>query len=273
MADQQTSYKRAFWGAVIVTLVLWIIPFGGLVIYPFSLLATWAHELGHGITALITGGSFHGLELTAGLGGLAATKPAGAASSALISVGGLVGAPILGAIIVALGARERLARVMLVGLAGLLVISVALWVKNGFGIVACIAIAAGLGVGAFKLSARRRFMLVQLLGIQLSLSALRNWQYLFMQQAGVGSKILPSDVANIQKAIGGHYLLWGVLIFLFNSAVLYGAYRLARRHLRRAAAAGAAGAAAGAADAAGDAAAKAKADGKKSKGSTPAKKR
>ena len=46
-------------------------PWGRYVLYPFALLATWAHEMGHGLAALLFGGSFHELDLYPDLGGQA----------------------------------------------------------------------------------------------------------------------------------------------------------------------------------------------------------
>jgi hypothetical protein len=234
--ERQRSYRRAFWIAVAITIAAWLLPFGSLAIYPFSLLATWAHELGHGVAALIAGGSFQRLEIFPGLSGLATTTSSGPAAQAVVSFGGLVGAPILGALIIGLGPRAGWARGVLAAMAGLLALTVALWVRNPFGVIAVVALAAGLGLGAWRLSAWRRFILVQLVGIQLSLSALRNWRYLFVDDVRIGGQLMPSDVGAIARTVGGPYWLWGLLILCFNVGVLYGAYRLALRYMRRAAA-------------------------------------
>jgi hypothetical protein len=233
MTEQTKRYRRAFWAAVILTVAAWLLPFGGMAIYPFSLLATWAHEMGHGLAALLVGGSFHQLEIFPRLSGMATTTTGGGLPQAIMAAGGLVGAPLLGAGIIALGPRPAWARGILFGLAGVLALSVAIWVRNPFGIVALIVLAVGVGAGAWKLKPSYRFIAVQLLGIQLSLSALRGWRYLFMAEAKVGGRIIPSDVSAISNALGGPHWMWGVLILTFNLAVLYGAYRLVMRRLRR----------------------------------------
>jgi len=227
-------YRRAFWAAVLITVAAWLLPLGGLAIYPFSLLSTWAHEMGHGLAALITGGSFVKLEVHPALSGLATTGCAGDLARAIVSAGGLVGAPLLGAAVVALGYRPGWARGLLYGFAGALALSVAIWVRNPFGIVALPLLAAAIAWAGWKLQPRWRFILVQLLGVQLSLSVLRGLDYLFMADAKVGGKIMQSDVSSIAKALGGPYWLWGVLILAFNLGLLYGAYRLVLRRLRRA---------------------------------------
>ena len=53
--------RMAFWGLIvagILTVVLWQIPGGNYILYPFTILATWFHEMAHGLTALVLGGRF-----------------------------------------------------------------------------------------------------------------------------------------------------------------------------------------------------------------------
>ena len=48
------------WIAV-VSVLLWQTRIGSLVLYPFTILATWFHEMGHGLAAMLTGSSFERL--------------------------------------------------------------------------------------------------------------------------------------------------------------------------------------------------------------------
>lgn len=232
-AESRSSYQIAFWLAVAITLAAWFVPYGQWAIYPFSMLATWAHEMGHGLTALLVGESFYKLEIFSSLGGLASTSRSSALANAMVSAGGLVGAPILGAVVVALGPRRVLARVILAVLAAALILSVVLWVRNPFGMVAVSVVGGALLLAAWRLKGYWRFVLVQFIGIQVALSALRGWRYLFTAQANVGGRSLPSDVSSIANALGGSYWMWGILLTAFNLAVLYFAYRLALRQMRR----------------------------------------
>jgi hypothetical protein len=227
-----SKYTYAFWAAAIMTVLAWALPFGNWVIYPFSMLATWAHEMGHGVASLISGGSFEQLEVFADLSGLAKVAPGGAFTSA----GGLIGAPILGVLIIILGPRASWSRVILFGLGGLLLLSLALWVRNPFGVIAVSFLALSLGAAGWKFDTRYRFILVQLIGIQLTLSFLLNWRYLFTKKIEMKEQLIFSDTGAIGEAIGGPYWLWGALILLFNLALLYGGYHLVRRRLEREAA-------------------------------------
>ena len=43
------------------SILLWGSPYGGYLLYPFSILATWFHEMGHGLAALAFGFEFQQL--------------------------------------------------------------------------------------------------------------------------------------------------------------------------------------------------------------------
>jgi len=47
----------------VITLALYLLPFGGFLARPFVLLSTLAHELGHGLTSLLLGGGFRRLQM------------------------------------------------------------------------------------------------------------------------------------------------------------------------------------------------------------------
>ncbi len=220
------SFRAAFWGAAGLSLLLWLIPFGGLLIYPVTVMATWAHELGHGLTAILVGGELDSLELFAGGGGVAHTRTTEGWQHALVSLGGLLGAPIAGVVMLMLGSYRRMVPVLLGGLVLALTVSALLWVRSAFGIVACLAIAALVATLGWRLRPSRRFLLVQFIGIQLALSSLSRMDYLFTGEARFGPMtVMPSDVANIAEALGGHWLMWGLPIALVELAMLYGAYR------------------------------------------------
>ena len=68
---QRSRLIAAFAVAVIASIALGLSPRSRWLIYPFALVATWAHEMGHGIGAIATGNRFVELELYANLGGQA----------------------------------------------------------------------------------------------------------------------------------------------------------------------------------------------------------
>src|SRR5262245_55911325 len=65
LAEVQTRVKptdrlelRTLAFALLASLLLWNLPFGGVLLYPFKLLATWLHELSHGLAMILTGVGF-----------------------------------------------------------------------------------------------------------------------------------------------------------------------------------------------------------------------
>ena len=90
----QVSAKGALLLAALLVLGLSrFVPYGRLVLYPFTLLATWVHEMGHGLTALLCGGKFAQLEIFSNASGLASTAVVPGFRQALVCAGGLLGPP------------------------------------------------------------------------------------------------------------------------------------------------------------------------------------
>lgn len=61
-------------------LLIWQLPYGYQLLYPLTLLATFAHEMGHGLAALLVGAEFDQLLLHADGSGLASGRGIQAAS-------------------------------------------------------------------------------------------------------------------------------------------------------------------------------------------------
>ncbi|MFM8007422.1 MAG: M50 family metallopeptidase, partial [Dolichospermum sp.] len=86
--------------AGIVTAFLWQIPIGNYILYPFSILATWFHEMGHGLMALILGGQFQKLEIFGNGSGVAhytLSNRWGYLGIGLVAAAGPMGPPLAGA--------------------------------------------------------------------------------------------------------------------------------------------------------------------------------
>lgn len=75
-----------------------------LAFYPISIIGTFIHEMGHGLTAIFTGGHFYWLQIEFFRGGAAITA---GGSQLLILLGGLLGPAVTGAILLAVSTRVR----------------------------------------------------------------------------------------------------------------------------------------------------------------------
>src|SRR4051812_13031598 len=58
-------------GIALASIVLWQTMLGSLLLYPFTILATWFHEMGHGIAAMLRGRGFERLLIFADGSGFA----------------------------------------------------------------------------------------------------------------------------------------------------------------------------------------------------------
>lgn len=213
--------------AVIVSIGLGAFTWGGRIIYPFRLFATWAHEMGHGIGGLVTGNNFQELELYRSLGGQALVGKSSGLSQVIVSSFGLVGPAVLGAIVMILGSRARTAPYVLGALSAAVVVSALLWIRNPFGFFAMLAIAAGLAAIAKFAPPIARVAMTQLLAVQLALAAWSSRDYLFIEGFERGGQSFNSDTQNIAEEWLLPYWFWGGLLGGLSILVLVWAFWVA----------------------------------------------
>lgn len=217
----------AFLGAVALSIGLNFVPFGRHALYPFALMATWAHEMGHGLTALLVGGSFEHLELYSNLGGVAFTWRPDGLRAAAVSAGGLLGPAVLGGFVVVLGARQATARRVLAVLGVALALSLLLWVRNLFGMLGVGLLAAGTLALARWGGEAPRLVVTQLVGIQLCLGSLSSFDYMFTREFQRGGTTMASDTQAIAQQLLLPYWVWGALIAAASLLILAVAFWLA----------------------------------------------
>lgn len=217
--------------SVLAVVAVWQLPYGKQILYPLTLFATFAHEMGHGLTAMLLGEHFDQLRLYADGSGLALWYgDPGRMARALIAAGGLVGPSFAGVGLLLLARTPRRARAVLVGLAALIAISVALWVRNPFGIVFLLVLAGLLGLAARVLPDYGAASLVSFIAVALCLSWFADLDYMFSAYAEVDGRRHPSDSAIIAQALWLPYWFWGGIVALFSLAVLtFGLLRISRR--------------------------------------------
>lgn len=212
-----------------VVAAVWQLPYGRQVLYPLTLLATFAHEMGHGLTALLVGAEFDRLYLYADGSGLAVWHgDPGSVSKALIAAGGLAGPTIAGMVLLCFGS-PRFARAVLVALAGLIGVTLVLWSRNPFGIAFLITAAAVFILAARHLEGRGAAFLLHLIAVTLCLSWFTDLDYMFSEHASVNGELHLSDSAAIAQALGLPYWFWGGLVASFSLAIVIFGIRFASR--------------------------------------------
>jgi len=211
---------RLFLSAATIAL-LWQLPYGAQMLYPLTLLATFAHEMGHGLSALALGASFDEMLLHADGSGMAVWHGnPDAMATALIAAGGLIGPSLAGVSLLLLSRAPRFARAALVLVAVLLLTAAALWARNAFGIGFLLAWALCLGLAAKVLPDTAAAFLLHLIALTLCLSWLTDLDYMFSNQAVVNGVALPSDSAAMAAALWLPYWFWGGVVAAFSLAVL-----------------------------------------------------
>ncbi|MBL9003751.1 MAG: M50 family metallopeptidase [Myxococcales bacterium] len=205
-------------GAILILALQRWVPMGRLILYPFTLLSTWVHEMGHGLTALLVGGRFLKLDIFADASGMAHLAVPRGLGSALSSAGGLLGPPLFGALCLIIA--RRAARPLLLVLAAGLLLSLVLWVRTLVGLFTVGGLGISIAILARFLPGNGRLFFAQLLGLLFVFDTLARGDYLFTEGARVGGALHPSDVASIATSLGGPYLLWGGLIACLSGVLI-----------------------------------------------------
>lgn len=200
--------------SAVVTLLLYNLPwFGRALARPLILLATLAHEMGHGLTAVLLGGEFQRLLMWLNGAGVAEMdlEGFGRIREGLTIAGGLMGPPVAAAICFALGRTGRGARACLWGLAGLLLVAEIFWVRNLFGFIFAGTVMLLCFLGASRLSREHARIAVVFVGVQLALSVFSHADYLFTRGVVNPEGSFPSDVAQLERLLFLPYWFWGAL--------------------------------------------------------------
>ena len=223
-AHRNTSWFWWLLASAVLTVLLWRVTWGHYALYPFTILATWFHEMGHGLTALLTGGSFKRLLLWPNGSGLATTS-SGAAwlgpfGPALVAAGGPLGPVFAGAAFILSGRKPRSSAMGLYILGLVLLVSVVIWVRTLFGLGAIIAWGLAILALAFKAPDSLKQFSIQFLGVQACISAYRQIDYLFIRQVTIGGQTMVSDTGAIQGALLLPYWFWALLIIALSAFIL-----------------------------------------------------
>jgi len=215
--------------AAIATIVLWQLPAGAYILYPFTILATWFHEMSHGLMALVLGGQFRKLEIFDNGSGVAtyamslALAPIG---PALVAAAGPMGPPIAGSALILASRSFKTATLSLKILGGFLLVSTLIWVRSLFGLIAIPLLGLIILAIAFKAPRWLQGFAIQFLGVQACVSTYHQLDYLFSYNAG---PLGLSDTAQIQQRLLLPYWFWGGLMAIASLLILVQSLRIAYR--------------------------------------------
>ncbi|MEM6794468.1 MAG: M50 family metallopeptidase [Acidobacteriota bacterium] len=207
--------------SVAATALVYAVPFLRSLAYPLLLLSTLAHELGHGVAALVAGGSFHRLEIFADGSGVATwSGEQSRLRLAFVAAGGLVGPAFAAALGFWGGRTARGARRSLALLAAVSGVALVMVVRGAFAMLFVALFTAVLVLMARSASDELAQLFLIFLSVQLALSVFSRGDYLFTPVARTARGPMPSDVGQIASALLLPYWFWGFLCGALSVAVL-----------------------------------------------------
>jgi hypothetical protein len=231
--DEERKRRIATLGGLALScILLWQTYWGSLLLYPFTILATWFHEMGHGLAAILTGGSFERLLIYPDGSGVAQSLlPADSTvfSDALVSAAGPLGPPIAGALLILASRSRRTTRAALAVLAAVLVLSTLIWVRSLVGWIVLPLIALALLAVVLRGSAKVQDLTIQLLGVQACISTWQDTGYLFSDGGAIAGRVQRSDTSAIADSLLLPYWFWGGAISLVILVLLALSLRFALR--------------------------------------------
>lgn len=219
-------------GIALASVLLWQTALGSLLLYPFTILATWFHEMGHGIAAMLTGSRFERLLIFPDGSGVALSlRPADGnrVTEALIAASGPLGPALAGALLIIASRTATATRVALSVLGAALIVSTAVWVRSLTGWLVLPALGVAILVLARRGSVPWQRFSIQLLGVQACISVWRQFDYLFSSGGSIGGQLQRSDTSAIADVLLLPYWLWGAIISAMIVAMLWGSFRIAFR--------------------------------------------
>jgi hypothetical protein len=233
LADQNRRARAGLLlGIALASVLLWQTAIGSFLLYPFTILATWFHEMGHGLAAMLVGSQFERLLIFPDGSGVALTlRPADTSrlSNALISASGPLGPAIAGSLLIIASRSRKWTQGALAALGVTLIVSTAIWVRSLTGWL----ILPALGIAILALARNgsppwQRFG-IQLLGVQACISVWRQFGYLFSAGGNVGGQLRRSDTSAIADVLLLPYWFWGAAISAAVLALLWWSFAVALR--------------------------------------------
>ena len=233
LAEQDRRQRIALLlGIALASILLWQTRLGSLLLYPFTILATWFHEMGHGIVAMLTGRGFERLLIFADGSGVAESlRPADGYGliDALVAAGGPLGPAIAGALLIVSSRSPTATHNALAGLGVALIASTLIWVRSLTGWLVLPALGVALVLFAWRGPLPWQRFVIQFIGVQACISTWKQFDYLFSPGGTVGGQLHRSDTSAIADALLLPYWFWGATISAAILALLWLSFRLAFR--------------------------------------------
>jgi hypothetical protein len=208
----------------ILTGALWQFEIGRYILYPFTIMGTWFHEMSHGLAAILLGGNFIKLELFYDGSGIATHTSSnflGGIGNAFIAAAGPLGPAVFGSLFIISTKNPKLTKFLLYFLSFLLILSLILWIRTTFGAIFALVFGIGIFFAAKKFNERGKRLLLQFFGVQSIMSVYLSIGYLFSSGASIEGGNYFSDTQVMQNELFLPYWFWGGLLLIISAILLF----------------------------------------------------
>ena len=222
------TLKSRLWVAAALCFGVSLTPWGPWILYPFTLFTTWVHECSHALVAVLLGGSVRSITIQPDTSGLTRSlMPAGRFAQGAVASAGYLGASFVGCCLMAATRVERSAKPILWGIGAFMLFTLVFWIRNPFGAIVVVALAAALLALAWKQTGGwlAGFGL-SVLAIQVALNAVFDLRALFLVHG-------PSDADTMARLFAVPAWIWAGLWMVLSVGMLAWTLRVTRGTARR----------------------------------------
>lgn len=195
----RTSQQSALALAVAISFLLYLIPFGYLLLAPIMFYNTIIHEISHALAALMTGGQVHYIRINADSSGAALLS---GGWMLFIASAGYLGAALFGALCIVFSKNADSARIVLMTQAALLLLCLLIWIRgDAIGIAVTILWITALAMAGWFTKGNLTVFLAQFLGVLQCLASVQVLGELLPGNQGLNDAQLASDLTGIPASV------------------------------------------------------------------------
>ena len=208
----------------IVNVSLFQFELGRQILYPFTILGTWFHEMSHGLMALLNGGNFEKLEIFSDGSGVATSSGElffGRISRALVALAGPLGPTAFGYLFFRIAKNEKSINYGLWFLSILMILSLIIWIRSVYGLVVIGAMSGLILYVSFQSNKTIKEGTVLFLGLQACISVYLSLGYILAEEVAIGNQVMKSDTGVVEEMLFLPHYIWGIIIIFISIFVIF----------------------------------------------------
>lgn len=208
----------------IINISLFQFELGRQILYPFTILGTWFHEMSHGLMAILNGGNFEKLEIFSDGSGVATSSGElffGRISRALVALAGPLGPTAFGYLFFRIAKNEKAINYGLWFLSLLMIISLFIWIRSIYGLVVIGAMSGLILYVSLQSNKTLKEGTVLFLGLQACISVYLSLGYILTEEVAIGNQVMKSDTGVVEEMLFLPHYIWGIVIIFISIYVIF----------------------------------------------------